>query len=287
MKLLAALTLLACAVAASQAAAEEAGAPVEVMVLGTYHFANPGRDIVNIRSASVLTADRQRELQVLADSLARFEPTRIVVEHQASGPDFEVPSYREFRPEMLAEQENERVQIGYRLAHRLGHAAVYGFDEQPSDGEPDYFPFSAVQRFAAEDGQSERIETILTEVRGFAEQLEREQPDRSIPELLQAHNNRAQLSRMHGLAYYGLLTIGDGDQQPGAELNAFWFMRNAKMFAKLGLIARPGDRVLVIVGSGHKYWIDHFAESTPGFELADPIPYLEAAAETIEAQRAN
>lgn len=64
--------------------------------------------------------------------------------------------------------------------------------------------------------------------------------------------------------YYGLMAFGDTESQPSAELNAYWYVRNAKMFAKAGLIAESGDRVLIIVGSGHKYWLDHFASTSPG-----------------------
>ncbi len=53
-----------------------------------------------------------------------------------------------------------------------------------------------------------------------------------------------------------------------------WYLRNAKMFGKLTNIAKPGDRVLVVVGSGHAYWLRHFAGSTPGFRTVDPVPFL-------------
>jgi hypothetical protein len=55
-------------------------------------------------------------------------------------------------------------------------------------------------------------------------------------------------------------------------------MRNAKMFAKIALIAEPGDRLLVLVGSGHRYWLTHFAENSPGFTSIDPRPWLQRAA---------
>ncbi len=273
------LTFAAMVLGMANPAAAQSPEPVEVMVLGTYHFANPGLDVVNIRSESVLTPQRQSELEAVADALAEFKPTRIVVEQQAEGPDFELQSYREFRPEMLATEASERIQIGYRLARRMGHAAVYGFDEQPDDDEPDYFPLGAVRAFAEESGQTDKIMAIMAEVRRMAEALEKAQPESSISELLQTQNRRDELRQMHGLAYYGLLEIGDGDRQPGAELNGYWFMRNAKMFAKLMAIARPGDRVLVVVGGGHKYWLDHLVETTPGFDLVDPMPYLKAAAQ--------
>ncbi len=271
-----------CAVPAQAEVAAEP-APVEVMVLGTYHFSNPGLDVVNVKSDNVLTPRRQRELQALAEVLAAYRPTKIVVERQAEGPSFADASYREFGPEMLATQASERVQIAYRLAHRLGHTDVYGFDEQPGEGEPSYFPFGAVQRYASEHGMADRIAAIMAEVQTMVGELEQAQASRSIPELLQTQNRAEQLRRAHGLAYYGLLEIGDGERQPGAELNAYWFMRNAKMFAKLGLIAEPGDRVLVVVGGGHKYWLDHLAELTPGYEVVDPMPYLERAADAASS----
>jgi hypothetical protein len=77
--------------------------------------------------------------------------------------------------------------------------------------------------------------------------------------------------------YYGALSYGDTDKQPGAELNAYWYMRNAKIFGKLMIAARPGDRVLVVYGSGHNYWLRHFATTTPGFQNIDPTPYLKKA----------
>jgi len=44
-----------------------------------------------------------------------------------------------FDTAMLEAERNETVQIGYRLANRLGHEAVYSSEQQPSNGEPDYF----------------------------------------------------------------------------------------------------------------------------------------------------
>jgi hypothetical protein len=78
--------------------------------------------------------------------------------------------------------------------------------------------------------------------------------------------------------YYEMLAVGDTDEQPGAELNAMYYMRNAKIFAKLMKVAAPGDRILVVYGAGHNYWLRHFASETPGFKSVDPVPYLQAAA---------
>jgi len=36
----------------------------------------------------------------------------------------------------------------------------------------------------------------------------------------------------------------------GAELNAYWYMRNAKIFSKLMTASRPGDRIVVVLVAG-------------------------------------
>jgi hypothetical protein len=43
-------------------------------------------------------------------------------------------------------------------------------------------------------------------------------------------------------------------------------------------VAKPGDRVLVVYGSGHNYWLRHFAMTAAGYRNVDPTPYLERAA---------
>ena len=62
--------------------------------------------------------------------------------------------YARFDDAMLATKANEIVQIGYRTARLAGVKTVNGIDEQPKDGEPDYFPFDKVQEAATKFGQT-------------------------------------------------------------------------------------------------------------------------------------
>ena len=252
-------------------------APVQVMVLGTYHMGNPGLDVNNLKADDPTSARRQRELASLATALARFEPTKILVEAEAKGPDFKVASYTAFTPATLATSRNETVQIGYRLANRLGHTAVFGIDEQPGPGEPDYFPYDKLAAFAAAHGQSAELDALSSPVQAFLKDFETQQPNRSVSQLLAIMNNSSGMFNRMGPFYYASLKFGDGEAQPGADLNGGWYLRNAKIFAKLINVAKPGDRLLVIYGSGHGYWLRHFARETPGFALVDVVPYLKAA----------
>ncbi len=272
------LTTLIAALGIAAAAAPQtaAPAPVEVMVLGTYHFDNPGLDKVNVKVDDVLVPRRQRELQALAEAIAKFRPTHVMIEAQRQGPAYDVEQYRTFTPASLAASRNEIVQIGYRIAALAGLKSVQGIDEQPGPGEPDYFPFGPLQDYAEKHGEAGQIEAMVATLQGEAKQTEALQTAHSVPWLLQRYNDPASPLASNDF-YYAALRFGDGEVQPGADLNAMWYLRNAKIFAKLVNVAKPGDRVLVVYGAGHGYWLRHFAATTPGFRSVDVIPYLKAA----------
>ena len=251
-------------------------APIEVMVLGTYHFGNPGLDINNVKADSVLTPRRQAELAAVAKAIAAWHPTRVMVEMQSEAPDLSVAEFGRFGDAMLASDSNEIVQIGYRIARLAGLKTVYGIDEQPKAGEPDYFPFDKVQDAAKTFNQTDFLDATNVPVAKAMTQFETLQKTATVGRLLTFFNAPGTaVSGMSG--YYSLLTIGDHDNQAGADLNAGWYLRNAKIFGKLMSVAKPGDRVLVVYGSGHGFWLRHFATEAPGYRNVDVLPFLAKA----------
>lgn len=244
---------------------------IQVMVLGTYHMGNPGLDVVNMKADDVLVPERQRELGALAEALARFKPTMIMVESQASAPDYIDSAYTEYKPENLLSLRDERVQIAYRIAAYLEFPQVYGIDEQPGEGEPDYFPFGKVMALVDETGQTDTIQADIAKAQASSLAFEKQQKEKTIAELLVVANSTDYAGASF---YYDFFKYDRGESQPGAELQAYWFMRNAKIFGKLTQLAKPGDRVLVVYGAGHKYWLEHFASQTSGYIKVDPVPYL-------------
>lgn len=256
--------------------------PTQVMVLGTYHFGNPGQDVHNARVDNVLTPRRQAELAAVARALLEFKPTHVMVEQESTLPGLAVASYQTFNDEALATRANEVVQIGFRVARLAGLTAVQGIDEQPAAGEPDYYPYDPVETTARELGQLPLLTAANAPVVAFVKTFEARQPTDSVARLLQAFNDDAS-NRFNHAPMYSMLAIGDTQRQAGAELNAMWYLRNAKIFAKLMGLVRPGDRVLVVFGAGHGYWLRHFARETPGFQLVPVGPYL-ARAQAMSAK---
>lgn len=256
----------------------QAKSPVQVMVLGTWHFSNPGLDLVNVQSEDMRTPKRQRELQAIAAALAEFRPTKIMIERVS--PDLIDPNYSSFTPADLSKNRDERFQIGYRLARRLGHRTVYAIDEQPGEGGLDYFPFGKVMDYAKAHGQMGMLQAGMAQVEAQKKEFEEKQGRTDLATLLIEENEPSPWKA--GISgYYELIAIGDAEHQPGAELNAYWYMRNAKIFGKLMTVAEPDDRILVIFGTSHAYWLRHFSREVMGFQEVDLRPYLDRAAASL------
>lgn len=276
LKILAALAALALPTAAlAQTAAQTpAPEPIEVMILGSYHFDNPGQDLHNARIDSVLTPDKQAQLEAVAEGLARFRPTAVAVERVAADQSTMLDQrYPAFTPAELLTNADERFQIGYRLAHRLGLTRVYAIDEQEGDGEPTYFPFEAVHNWAQANGRMDDLNAMHAIIAARVAELEQRQKTQNVGAVLAFMNGPGPAADDKAF-HYALMQFGGGDAQPGAVLNGRWFTRNAEIFARLMQAAKPGDRIVVVYGAGHSAWLRDMVQTTPGFRLVEPDDYL-------------
>lgn len=250
------------------AGAAVAADTIEVLVLGAYHFGNPGRDIHNVKVDDVLAPRRQSELQAVADALAQFRPTRVAVESRAdAAPGRALAGYREYLDGKHEGNRNEIHQIGFRLARQLGHKAVYGID---ADGS---FPFEAVQKFAEANGRKEEVAAALDAVGVQTRAFEARQKTATVGQLLRALNEPRRIAADHEF-YMNLLRYGAGSEQPGAKLAGDWYARNLAICARLAQIATPGDRILVVYGAGHGYLLRHCAGAMPGWRVVETNEYL-------------
>jgi hypothetical protein len=250
----------------------KAVAPIEVMIVGAYHMGNPGLDVNNAKVDSVLTPEKQKQLVAAVNRLAKFKPNKIAVEMVAKQPDMTTGDFEKFTPASLLTDANEITQIGYRLANLLGHKVVYAIDEQSET--IDYFPYDKLDAFARANGQENLMAGGLEWGKVATADFEKAQKTKTVTQLLLEINKPQRAMDEMRLIYYPFLAIGDQKSQIGAELNAGWYQRNAKIFAKLNLVAKPGDKILVLFGAGHNYWLRHFVNEMPGYKLVDVVPYL-------------
>lgn len=254
--------------ATASAVAQEDEPRPQVMVLGTFHFTGGGLDYVNPAVDDYLAPARQAEIEDLVDRLAEFAPTRIVVELDPEAEDRFNALYDAYRRGEHELTVNERQQIGMRLAARLGHDRLYAADF--SSG----MDFDAMFAAGQAHGQT-RLLDRLGELRARieAEDLRLNRPDVSVTERIAANNDPGFIA-LHNV-YLTLAQLGSPDDPVGAREMTNWWGRNLQIFAQISWIAEPGERVLVIYGSGHKFLFDQFIQDSVEMEWVDALDYLE------------
>lgn len=237
---------------------------VEVMIVGTYHMANPGRDLHNAHAGDVLTPQRQQQLADIAAHLARFKPTRVAVEWPA---DVAATRYAAYLGGTLGESRNEVVQLGFRLAKAAGLREVDGIDVEGD------FPYEAVDAFAKAHGQQAILADANAQVEDFVRAMQAKIDNGTVADVLRFLNDPARIA--HDNAFYReTLLIGAGAQQPGVDLLTAWYKRNFAICANLVQRAHAGDRVVVLYGSGHAFLLRQCVQEMPGYRLVEANDYL-------------
>ncbi|HEX8254528.1 MAG TPA: DUF5694 domain-containing protein [Thermoanaerobaculia bacterium] len=258
-----ALLLLALLLAPCARAADEA----EVLFVGTFHFSNPGLDYVKSEVPDVLTPERQKEIAAIVASLARFKPTKVVVELPASQAETVQKQYAAYLAGKRDEKErSEHYQLGFRLAALRGLTAVHAIDVR---GDMDLGAVMAHAekhdpRFMATFGR------FMSEV---LEPQKKMQVERPLRETLRAINDPKRLEHDHQM-YVELARVGTATNLVGAEQTAAWYTRNIRIFAHLARLAEPGDRIVVIYGAGHVPILQQLVRDMPGMSVVNANDYL-------------
>lgn len=240
--------------------------PIEIMVVGTWHMANPNRDMHDVASPDVLTPGRQAELAAIAAGLARFHPTKVAVESPAA---LVAERWPKFLAGTLPPSHNEVVQLGFRLAKVAAAKGVFGVDAEAD------FPFEPVKAFADAHGLAPLLAAADSKVADDERAIQSRLDQAGMAAAFRYINDPARLA-VDNAFYRSMLFVGAGADQPGADLLTAWYRRNFRICAQVLQLARPGDRIVVLFGSGHAFLLRQCARETPGVRLIEAEDYLPA-----------
>ena len=252
-----------------------ADAPIKptLMVLGSYHFANPGKDVIKAKVTDVSTPERQRELMEMITQLEKYRPTKIVVECDV---ETSAPVQERFAKYLAGNYQlsiNEREQLGFRLAKNLKDKKIYCVDTNTdSPGNPaDYNYFEYAARHPELDALlKSTLKNLQTE---YDRRQERFVNLPMVKQFLYL-NDPVQIENDHA-GYFYLLRIGEGTEYIGANWLASWYNRNSKILANIiRIIDSPQDRILAIYGAGHLKLLNQLATESRYFRIESPLKYL-------------
>ena len=221
--------------------------PVEsaqVMLVGMFHFANPGRDMVKSRVINVMTPSNQTYLDGLSARIAEFRPTDVLVECSPADQSQYDRKFRDYVDGRFELPSNETYQIGFRVAKVAGLSGVICFDEN-------IIGWNAQPMFDYMDKQQPQTKLELEAMyKTLSESHDKEQATLSLAQLLQLANDPARDAINKGL-YLRSNDVDAGGGYVGADASASWWHRNFRMYANIQKVAAPGRRVVALAGQGH------------------------------------
>jgi hypothetical protein len=239
----------------------------KVLIIGTFHFDDAGHDTYKPKHPiDTMSAQRQREIAQLVDTLAKFHPTKVALEFD---PPLE-PKFNERYAGYLAGtyelKANEIYQIGFRLARESGLKKVNGID-----GDSRFFePQIDLDKYAKEHGQEALIDDpIVARFMKLYEYDDELKTRVSLRDFLLYINSPQRFRLGHGHYLSGTFHAGSGNDYAGADnLTGWWYSRNIRIYENVHrLVESPDDRIVILIGAGHLPILEHLLEAAPDVEL--------------------
>ena len=235
------------------------------MVVGTFHMAG-GRDMVNPNVKDIMEPRRQREVIELVERLSKFKPTKIGVE-SVYGSDTVQKRLDALREGNYDFTRSEIDQVALRVAMKSGLTQIHGIDwkkDMDIQGALDHS--EKIGQTHIKQKASEFVQRKLMPMVAKMESM-------SLTQIFHDGNLPTLDYDSHAM-YQVLAEVGKGEDYRGADLIAGWYERNLKIAVNIRRIAKPSDRIFVLIGAGHCKLLREFLSETPGFEVVSPLPYL-------------
>ena len=247
----------------------------EVLLVGAFHFAYYGAD-AHVTSeenkVNILSPQKQKEVEELVAYIAKFKPTKIVVEGGRNS-GYLVNRYRDYKSGKTKLRANEIDQLCFRLMDQFNIDTLYGedavgltYDMERSKDSTVMKPFLE-EMFEDWDFQSDsEMDKRYTEWYEYEDRLSNEL---TLLNYFKYMNEDKNIVRGHGAYLIGDFKL---DEHRGADaLALYWYTRNLRIFRNIqNLDTSPDDRIMVLFGAGHMSILKQLFEASPEYKL---IPF--------------
>lgn len=243
-----------------------------VLLVGTFHFAYYGYDAHKTAEedqVDILSVQKQNEIRELVEYIARFKPTKLVVEGGRNS-GYLMHRYRAYQSGKQKLRANEIDQICFRLMDQLSIDTLYGCNANGIEYEMYNHRDSTVFRpyldtlfsdydFESNNVWSQRYSDLYRYEDKLASQL-------SLVDYFKYTNSEKSIRRGHGAYLVGDFELGEFR---GADaLALYWYSRNLRIFRNIQRITSSSDdRIMVLFGAGHLGILQQQFESSPAYRL--------------------
>ena len=237
------------------------GPKTKVILLGCFHFDNPGLDVAKFENVNILSEKRQKEVLEIVEILKRSKPDKIFVEVPVELQGRLDSNIIKYKSGQFTLKGTETHQLGYRLAKDL-NSSLYAVDYRNAQ-----FPFDSLVKSATEAKQFNLLGYMKRSIDSVQNDFNESLKKNTIRELLLNQNTDAAAELQVG-GYYDFLVAGKEGDHVGSYLTSEWWRRNMIIYENiLKRLDGKEKTILVIFGSGHTALLKEMMKYNKNFEL--------------------
>ncbi|MNN00691.1 hypothetical protein D3C81_1132910 [compost metagenome] len=250
---------------------------VNVILLGTYHFNNPGNDAMKVAERNILSEKDQLVLEEITETILRKNiPDQIFVESAFSQKkhlnylyqlylDNQYSRYTDTLQSKRSKRyyiEGETFQLAFRLAKKSNHQEVFPIDTMIEMR----FDLLFKELNANPDLKKEFDTKLATSSKIGNETLTKEK----LRDVFLALNEDHALARNKGIYLSLINKVGIQNDYLGTKLVSDWFKRNLIMYSNFqSQLKSTTKTVVILVGTGHAAILRDFIKNDDRFNLID------------------
>jgi len=253
--------------------AQEDGPTQDALLIGTFHYNNPGADVAKTQSFDILSESTQKDLQLMTAKIKTYDPTKVFVEWPYDEQQELDSLYQKylagsyFQNDSLSDfyQKNEIFQLAFRVAKANNLPQVLAMDYKTS------FPFDEVIQAIEKNKQLALKTKIFDGISKFTVDFDDKiAAGISLPELTLYLNTPEMRAFSNDFHNNLMLIAGAPNDFSGPLLTAEWFKRNLYMWSLIQKnTAQTDERIMVLAGASHIAMFELFINENPQWSITE------------------
>lgn len=210
----------------------------------------------------------QKEIKKVAQLLAKFKPTIIIIEDLPANDSIRNLEYLNYlkNPKVKFKNPDEIELLAYEVGRLSNTKKIYGIDYKENyNYQIGNFLPNKIDKKTTEDYWK------------LLEENEKRNPEEGIPfyELFKLNNHPQYLESLININADILTYISTKGKSQGADEAAKFYHRNLVMFSNLNQIPTDkNDRIFILMGGTHTAFFNDFIKRSPKYKLVNTFKYL-------------
>ncbi len=250
---------------------------INVLLLGTYHFNNPGNDAVKNVERNILTVQSQKSLDQITNSIiSKFKPDQIFVESNFNKNNDLNNQYKLYLKNQFSQftdtikkprlkrfyTEGETFQLAFRLAKKANIRQIYPIDSLIE------MRFDILQKEINSNPKTKNL--FEQKASQMSQSSNKCMAKNLLKDVFICLNQKAELNQNKGFYISIANKVNPDSKYFGSNLVADWYKRNLIMYANIqNQIESKTKNIFILVGTGHAAIFREFFENDKNFNLIE------------------